>query len=241
MNHKLPVLKVFWAGQVPLSSAVALMNSAINSIKNAGPDQVFLLEHPHVFTLGRRGHRTDVLANDLELRALGVEVIEVDRGGQATYHGPGQLVVYPIINARVAQLGPVAWVRILEESVMSVLAGLSIKGHRVVGKTGVWVGGEPGKKVANGQAPAGRKIASIGIRMEDGITKHGLAVNVRTDMDMYKYIVPCGMAGLEVTSVYKELGTAPSLRVFGQEIVSSLADIMGRELVWQKSEALELG
>ena len=105
-------------------------------------------------------------------------MIATDRGGETTYHGPGQLVVYPIISIRQLNIGPVAYVRLLEEVTLQVLSDHGICGHRVVGKTGVWVGGEPGDKVAEGEAPLGRKIAAIGVRISGGIAMHGTALNV---------------------------------------------------------------
>ena len=157
-------------------------------------------------------------------------MIETDRGGETTYHGPGQLVVYPIISIRQLNIGPVAYVRLLEEVTLQLLSDHGIGAHRVVGKTGVWVGGEPGDKVAEGEAPLGRKIAAIGVRISGGIAMHGTALNVTTDTSIFNDIVPCGMPGLEVTSMEIERGHAPSIEEVAWHWADTFADILGYEM-----------
>ena len=139
------MLRACWMGVVPYSQALEMQRSLLEKRK-AGVvhDTVLLLEHPSVFTLGRRTASDHVLADAETLRSIRTELIETDRGGEATYHGPGQLVVYPIISIRDARLGPVAYVRLLEQAVIESLLVYGIAGHRVVGKTGVWVGGAVG-------------------------------------------------------------------------------------------------
>ena len=193
-------------------------------------DTLLLLEHDPVFTHGRRGTDAHILADQVQSTSSRVPVIETDRGGETTYHGPGQLVIYPIISIRQLNIGPVAYVRLLEEVTLQLLSEHGIRGHRVVGKTGVWVGGEPGDKVAEGEAPLGRKIAAIGVRISGGIAMHGTALNVTTDTSIFNDIVPCGMPGLEVTSMEIERGHAPSIEEVGWHWADTFADILGYEI-----------
>ena len=193
-------------------------------------DILLLLEHDPVFTHGRRGTDAHILVDHVQSTSSGVPVIATDRGGETTYHGPGQLVVYPIISIRQLNIGPVAYVRLLEEVTLQLLSDHGIRGHRVVGKTGVWVGGEPGDKVAEGEAPLGRKIAAIGVRISGGIAMHGTALNVTTDTSIFNDIVPCGMPGLEVTSMEIERGHAPSIEEVGWHWADTFADILGYEM-----------
>ena len=220
-------LRTAWLGRIDYEKALELQRSLFDARKvDSGPDTVLLLEHDPVFTLGRRASRADVLVNDDALASIGASVVETDRGGEVTYHGPGQLVMYPVISIRAAELGPVAYVRILEQVVIDTLRQYNINGHRVVGKTGVWVGGEPGSKPPEGQNPAGRKIAAMGVRVSGGVAMHGLALNVSTDLDHFNFIVACGMPQLDVTSIARETGVQPSLF----EIATIAAELLGRLL-----------
>ncbi len=170
------------------------------------PDTLVLLEHPHVFTIGRRGSASDVLWDASTLRARGIEVVETDRGGQVTYHGPGQLVGYPIID-----LGPgadlVAYVRRLEEVLIRTLAHFGLEAGRDPGNTGVWVNDA--------------KIAAIGVRVTRSVTKHGFALNVSPDLEYFAGIVPCGIFDRGVTSMAVELDDAPT--------VDAVADVVAME------------
>ncbi|HYZ94095.1 MAG TPA: lipoyl(octanoyl) transferase LipB [Actinomycetota bacterium] len=184
-------------GLVPYSEAWALQTELHGRrARREIPDTLLLLEHPHVYTIGRRGAADDVLWDDETLRARGVEVVETDRGGQVTYHGPGQLVGYPIID-----LGPgadlVAYVRRLEDVLMATLTRFGIAGTRDPGNTGVWVGAA--------------KIAAIGVRVTRSVTKHGFALNVSPDLSYFAGIVPCGIFDKGVTSIQAELGEAPPI------------------------------
>ena len=154
------------------------------------PSVLLLLEHPHVYTLGRRGSTTDILVSDDKLRELGAEVQHIDRGGEVTYHGPGQLVGYPIINLRTSGLGPLKYVRALEEILVSTLAQLGIAATSEDKPTGVWVGDA--------------KIAAIGVRVSRGTTMHGFALNVNPDLSYFEHIVPCGMPDAAVTSMAEQ-------------------------------------
>ena len=177
---------------------------------------LLLLEHPPVLTLGRNANRAHVLASDELLAARGVTIHEINRGGDVTYHGPGQLVGYPIFdlrslrNASGSRMGPVDFVRGMEEALIRVCAAYGVPAGRVAGLTGVWCGGpeEAGAKgLANSsrQASTERKIAAIGIHVAKGITSHGFAFNVTTNLRDFDLIVPCGIPDHAVTSLEREL------------------------------------
>ena len=172
---------------------------------------LLILEHPHVFTLGRRGADSDILATSEELARLGVDVHHIDRGGQVTYHGPGQLVGYTIVNLRDQGIGPLCFVRSLEEVIKSTLEEFGIVVEIGQRPTGVWVGGS--------------KIAAIGIKVSKGVTTHGFAVNVNPDLRYFDRIVPCGMAGVEITSMISE---RPDLGFDSQEIIPVIVDHFGK-------------
>ena len=157
------------------------------------PNHLVLLEHPHVYTLGRRGSDADILVSRDELERLEAEVHHIDRGGQATYHGPGQLVAYPIVDLRSWGWGPLEYVRRLEEAVAATLAEFGIPVQRASQPTGVWV--------------RESKIAAIGVRISRGVTMHGLALNVHTERSYFDHIVPCGMPDAGITTMASELSS----------------------------------
>jgi lipoyl(octanoyl) transferase len=161
--------------------------------KGLVPDQLLFVEHPHVITLGRNGNMHNLLANEDVLRRAGISFFATDRGGDITYHGPGQLVGYPIFDLREWKRDVVAYVRTVEQALIDTIGEFGIAGGRENGMTGVWVGG--------------RKIAAIGVHISRWITSHGFALNVTTDLRYFQYIVPCGLAK-PVTSM-AELGAAP--------------------------------
>ncbi len=161
------------------------------------PDTLLLLQHPHTFTCGRRGGRQHILINDAQLAAMSVEVVDADRGGDVTYHGPGQLVAYPLISlTRVhQQIDYPRYVRQLEETLISVLDDWNIGGQQLEGLSGVWLGGDPPSKVA-----------AIGVKVDAlGVTSHGIALNVTTDLSYFDMIVPCGIDDKGVTSLAQSL------------------------------------
>ena len=203
-------------------------------------DILLLLEHNHVITMGRRANESHVLADKETLHKLGVQIFETDRGGEATYHGPGQLVGYPIVDVRALSLSPVKYVRILELSIVETLNVLGIQAHLVDGETGVWVGGIPNEKRQYGVNPNGRKIAAIGVRISDGVSMHGFALNVSTDLSYFGKIIPCGMPDLAVTSVRAEIGTPISTDDCAEIIASMLAEKLNRELSWADLADFEL-
>ena len=239
MTESFPALRSAWLGRMRYSEALDLQRSLFDLRKtNDVPDTLLMLEHDPVYTLGRRAVQDHVLALPETLAAIGAEVVETDRGGEVTYHGPGQLVLYPIISLREAELGPVTYVRILEQVVIDTLREFGIVGHRVVGKTGVWVGGEPGSKPPAGVNPAGRKIAAMGVRVSAGVAMHGLALNVSTDLSYFSHIVPCGMPSLTVTSIAAESGSGPPVAHVADISAGLLSSMLQRELVEVDREAL---
>ena len=191
-------------------------------------DTVLLLEHPHVYTLGRRGRMDDVLLDSETLAQLGIDVHEVDRGGEVTYHGPGQLVGYPIIDIR-ALGGLVRYVRALEAALIEALKALGVVGHRQRGMPGVWVG-EP---------PEERKIAAIGLRVSRGVSSHGFALNVSTDLGYYKHIVACGVPDLPVTSLECELGRGVDAEVVRTAVSEALARRLRLDITGAPAEEVE--
>ena len=158
-------------------------------------DQLLLVEHPHVVTMGRNGQAAHLLASAEVLAATGIEYYETNRGGDVTYHGPGQLVGYPIIQLSKWKRDVHAYVRALEEVIIRVLADFGLAGERVAGATGVWTGGA--------------KICAIGVHLSRWVSSHGFALNVATDLQYFQYIVPCGLTK-PVTSL-RQLGVAASM------------------------------
>ena len=179
------------------------------------PDSLILLEHPHTYTLGRRGKLSDVLVDDTTLRQMGVQVCHADRGGEVTYHGPGQLVAYPIVDVRPLG-GPVKYVRTLEAVIINTLKDFGLEAHRADSLTGVWVGHE--------------KIAAIGVKISRGITTHGLALNVCPDLSYFQHIVPCGIDGMTVTSLERLLEYPVSMEGVGLRLVHHFGLLFGRRM-----------
>ena len=175
------------------------------------PALLLLLQHPHVYTLGRRGTEDDILASADALTELGADVHHTDRGGEVTYHGPGQLVGYPILDLRAAGLGPLAYVRALEQVIISTLAELGIHATSEDRPTGVWVDDA--------------KIAAIGVRVSRGVTMHGFALNVNPDLSYFKHIVPCGMPDASVTSI-AEQGVASGIH----DVIDALTEHFAHHL-----------
>lgn len=228
-------LRARWLGTVGYGSALDLQRSMLNARKSGDiPDTLLLLEHPHVVTLGRRADDTHLVTERSGLEAAGVEIFETDRGGEATYHGPGQLVGYPIIDVRVAKLGPVTYVRMLEKSIIETLVEFGIDADLVDGETGVWVDGVPNAKRNPDTNPVGKKIAAIGVRISGGVTMHGFALNVSTDLAYFEHIIPCGMPDLPFTSIALESGRDTSLRDCANVIAEKLAANLSQEISWSE-------
>lgn len=192
-------------------------------------DTLLLLEHPPVLTLGRNSRRENVLASDESLRARGVELHEINRGGDVTYHGPGQLVGYPIVDLRGdlpgkkgPHLGPVDFMRLLEEVMIRVCYDFGVPAQRIAGRTGVWT-------IANGSVQE-KKICAMGIHVSQGVTSHGFALNVTTDLRDFDLIVPCGITDRVVTSLELEAQETEeaSRQVTMRNAINSTARNFGR-------------
>lgn len=217
------VLEVVQAGLVPYGEALEWQRSLAQARieRRLAHDLLLLLEHPPVVTLGRTTKADHLLA------AEGVEVFEVERGGDITFHGPGQLVSYPIIDLRAAALGVVDYVRSLEEVVIRTLGDYGIGGRRERGLTGVWAGGE--------------KLAAIGVRVSRPerraggrwVTSHGLALNVSVDLEWFRRIVPCGIADRGVTSMERLLGRTVPVEEVAERLADQFGAVFGRQVVRQ--------
>ena len=193
-----PMLRVQWLDRVPYAEALRLQDDLVRRRQAAeADDTLLLLEHPPVVTLGRGAHPEHLLFAGDELRRRGVEVFEAGRGGDVTYHGPGQLVGYPILLLPPAGRDLHRLLRSVEEVLIAVAADFGIEAERVEGLTGVWVGRE--------------KLAAIGMRVARWVTSHGFALNVSTDLSGFDLIVPCGIRGRGVTSLARLLGRSVSL------------------------------
>src|SRR5688572_9686011 len=181
-------------GTMPYRDAWAIQEAAHADVLAGGEECVLLVEHPPVITFGRRpGVERNVIAPDEQLRALGVDVVQSDRGGDVTFHGPGQIVAYPIVRLNDHRLSVGGYVRMLQNSVIECLAGIGIAARCDAGAVGLWVDGA-------GPSGAAAKICAIGVRIRRGVTLHGLALNVSTDLRYFNLIVPCGLHGRAVTS-----------------------------------------
>ena len=234
------MINVLQLGRIDYTTALELQRSLVELRKRGEVgDVLLLLEHTPVITLGRNAKTENVLASREQLATRGVEVFECDRGGDVTYHGPGQLVGYPIFNLRgdlrglgptegpQKTLGAVEFVRRLEEVLIRTCADFGIAARQVSGRTGVWT------------EQSDAKVAAIGVRISRGVTSHGFALNVSTDLDAFQLIVPCGIADKSVTSLGRELGTAPALEQAAQSVVRNFGVVFQSQILWVENlEAL---
>ncbi len=215
-----PVCQYAWLGRVEYAEALDLQRRVARERAQGGrPDTLLLLEHPAVYTTGKR----DTGANlRLPEEMLGAPLVQTDRGGDITFHGPGQLIAYPIIELREARLGVVEYVRAIEQVIIRTLQTFGIEAGLICGLTGVWVGEE--------------KIAAIGVRVgrppgtAGWVTTHGLALNVDVDLGWFGRIVPCGIADKSVTSMEEVLGSAPALEATAEELAAEFGAVFGREM-----------
>jgi lipoyl(octanoyl) transferase len=185
-------------------------------------DVLLTCEHPHTITLGRSGKIGHLLAGETVLRQKGVEFHHSDRGGDITYHGPGQLVGYPIVDLAAIRRDVGWYVRMLEEAMIRASADFAVVAHREAGKTGIWVAG------SGNEHP--EKLAAIGVHLSRWITSHGFAFNVATDLRYFDLIVPCGIAGRTATSLEKLLGRAVPVPEAAGRVTRHLGDVLGREM-----------
>jgi lipoyl(octanoyl) transferase len=211
-------------GRVPYQAALELQRTLVED-RRAGriPDTLLLLEHPHVLTIGvrRGGGAANILASPSRLQALGVEIVETGRGGDVTYHGPGQVVAYPIFDLRPDRQDVHRYVRDLEDVMIRVANDFGVSAEREKGLTGAWV------PTPNGAA---RKIGAIGVRISRWITSHGLAFNVNTDLTYFDLIVPCGIADRGVTSLKQLSSVERPLVEVEDKFVSRIAEVFGCEV-----------
>ncbi len=208
-------------GLIPYAEAYALQKRVVAARKLSGIEDVLLFcEHPHVITQGRNGKKEHMLAGENVLRQKGVEFFETSRGGDVTYHGPGQIVAYPILNLGAIRRDVVWYVRMLEEAMIRATAEVGIEAKRESGKTGIWVG----------EGKLGEKLGAIGVHISRWVTSHGLAYNVSTDLRNFELIVPCGIADRKVTSLEKLLGRSVKLAEVKPKLAKYLGEVLGLEL-----------
>jgi lipoyl(octanoyl) transferase len=219
-----------WLGRVPYRDGHALQKQLVDD-RAAGRigDQLLLLEHPAVLTLGRQSDSAHILASPDQLAARGIEVIRVERGGEVTYHGPGQLVAYPIVALAGRGMLVRPFVRALEAALVGTCLALGVRAERRDGHPGCWCD-------ANGSAP--RKIGALGLRVERGVAYHGIALNVTVDLADFELIDPCGMPGVRSTSIAAELG-GPAV-IPTTESVERAATIFGRAFAESIGAPLEV-
>ncbi len=203
-------------GLVAYQDALALQHRIADDVRAGGGDTLILLEHPPTYTLGVRGKQDHLLLSVDAFHARGVDVVRTDRGGDVTFHGPGQIVGYPIINLRARGMGPATYVRSIEQVIIDAVARTGIDAGRVDGRPGVWT--------------RGAKIAAIGVRVARGVTTHGFALNVSTDLSYFDHIIPCGITDATVTSIQRVLGAAPVMRDVEDALASAFEVVFGVEL-----------
>jgi lipoyl(octanoyl) transferase len=228
------ILNLLHLGRVAYTEALALQRQLVElRHQERIGNTLLLLEHPPVLTLGRNSQRENILATDELLVRRGVEIHEINRGGDVTYHGPGQLVGFPIVDLRSfnPRLGAVDYVRKLEEVLIRACASYGIVTERIPKRTGVWT-------LAGGSIPE-KKIAAIGVHISRGITSHGFALNITTDLRDFDLIVPCGIADRAVTSLENEIDTAthtvPNLEQAGNTVARHFGAVFGHQVLWRES------
>jgi lipoyl(octanoyl) transferase len=210
-------------GRTDYADALELQQRIVGERKQGlVPDHLLLLEHTHVITMGRNGRVQNVLADDTVLERAGISYHVTDRGGDVTYHGPGQLVGYPIVDLRDWRRDVGAYVRSVEQVLIDALAVFGIDGGRIAGLTGVWVDG--------------RKVAAIGVHISRWVTSHGFALNVYTDLSYFQYIVPCGLTK-PVTSM-RELGVRASLEDVADVLTGCFGRVFDCEMTMEAAKAI---
>jgi len=227
-------------GRIPYAEGLAIQQQVIAARKqNLIGDTLLLLEHPPVLTLGRNASRAKVLASDEFLAQRGIELHEINRGGDVTYHGPGQLVGYPIVDLRgdwpgkkvpgLKHLGPVDYVRLLEEVLIRTCGDFGVMAQRIAKRTGVWT--IPGGSIQE------KKVAAIGVHVSQGVTSHGFALNVTTDLRDFEWIVPCGITDRQVTSLELEADEdhQPTMASALNSTARSFGRVFERQVLWSDS------
>lgn len=229
----LRVINVLYLGRVDYSIALDLQQTLVNLVKDKRISHtLLLLEHPPVITMGRNAGARNIIASRESLASNGVELHETNRGGDVTFHGPGQLVGYPIFDLRAFEprIGAVDFIRKLEETLIRTCGDLGVVTERISGLTGVWTQNDP---------PG--KIAAIGVHISRAVTSHGFALNVNTNLDYFKLIVPCGIADKPVTSLAQELAAVdplrklPSLEEMAELVSRNFGKVFEAQTLWLES------
>jgi lipoyl(octanoyl) transferase len=226
------ILNLLQLGRVSYAEGLELQKALVDArYEERIGNTLVLLEHPPVLTLGRNASRANILASDEFLAYRGVEIHEINRGGDVTYHGPGQLVGYPIFDLRsfTPRLGAVEYVRKMEEALIRACGDFGVQTTRVAGKTGVWT-------MAGGSIKE-NKIAAIGVHIARGITSHGFAFNVNPDLRDFQLIVPCGIADREVTSLEREVDPAPTIEAVRNAVSRQFGHVFESQVLWVESPA----
>ncbi|HEX5370475.1 MAG TPA: lipoyl(octanoyl) transferase LipB [Dehalococcoidia bacterium] len=205
------ILRLVRFGTLPYDAAWRWQRDTAAGVRKGAPEALALLQHPPTYTFGRRVRPEHLLVDAGTLRARGATLVESDRGGDVTFHGPGQVVCYPILNLRRYSLGAADYVRLLERTMIGALRRFGVEAGVVHGRPGVWLGGA--------------KIGAIGVRIEGGVTTHGFALNVDTDLAWYDAIVPCGIAGAAVTSL-AQVGVAVSIEAVEDALLEGFATLL---------------
>ena len=219
------LLTAAWLGRVDYAAAWSWQQELfLARLDGERGDSMMLLEHPHTYTLGRRALEEDLVYGEAQRAALGISLFRIDRGGRATYHGPGQLVGYPILELG-ERYDVIKYLRNLEEVLIRTAADLGVEAARDAQNTGVWVGSN--------------KIGAIGVKITRGITMHGFAFNVTTDLSMFTGIVPCGIQGRWVTSVQQETGRKHTVKEMAAIAAEHMGSVFDRPLVWTHPHALQ--
>jgi lipoyl(octanoyl) transferase len=235
------ILNLLHLGRVDYTTGLDLQKQLVEARhENRIGNTLLLLEHPPVLTLGRNSDRSNILATDEVLAYRGVEVHEINRGGDVTYHGPGQLVGYPVLDLRSftlggRRIGAVDYVRLLEEVLIRSLGDFAVRAQRISGRTGVWT-------IAGGSVQE-KKVAAIGVHIARGITSHGFALNVTTELRDFELIVPCGISDRAVTSLELE-ATADAMVPTMENAINAVARQFGRvfehQVLWLESDQLPI-
>ncbi len=230
------ILNLVHLGRIDYSAALDLQRKLVEArhAQRIG-NTLLLLEHPPVLTLGRNSIRSNILASDELLTQRGVEIHEINRGGDVTYHGPGQLIGYPILDLRsfTPRLGAVEYVRLLEEALIRACGDFGVPAQRISGRTGVWT-------IAGGSIPE-KKIAAIGVHIARGITSHGFALNVTTDLRDFDLIVPCGISDRPVTSLDLEarpentMNPVPTMEFALHAVAKHFGRVFNHQVLWLES------
>ena len=218
--------KICWDYQEELQQKIVAqktLNRSLPELQQQATDNYMLfVEHPHVYTLGKSGDENNLLISDEFLKGINATYYKINRGGDITYHGPGQLVVYPILDLENFFTDIHKYLRLLEETVIKILADYGIKSGRSTGETGVWLDADTKKA---------RKICAIGVHCSRWVTKHGLAFNVNADMSYFNHIVPCGITDKAVTSLEKELGRKVDMEEIKRRFKKYFAETFECELM----------